>query len=130
MKRDNGNWFIGIASIFMLGWIAGMVTYEVGFVDCAAADITDPAVEPAETAAQAAIYIRQRVVASLNSDAREMQAVNAKLVEHTTAAIATELGDDATQMQTIYNAKKAMNLAIFGPEGTNPNPSKVIPAIP
>jgi len=44
--------------------------------------------------------------------------------------LAAAMGDGATQMQQIYNAKRTMNTAIFGVGGTSPNPSEVIPAIP
>lgn len=95
------------------------------------ADITDPIVVPAESAAEGANYIRQRFIAMFNSDHREMQQVHDKLVEHGTAVIAAALGGPlATQLQTIYNAKKNLNNAIYGPAGTNPNPTKVIPDIP
>ena len=121
---------IAFVAIFAIGWYCGeSATVALPF---AQADITDPTVEPGETAAEAALYVRQRFIASLNSDSREMQAVVAKLSleSPTKADIVTALGDDASQMNSIFNAKRAMNLAIYDTEGTNPNPSKVIPAIP
>jgi len=129
-----------LASVALLVAAVWAHGYERGYerspwpdvASTAQADITDPTVEPGETAAEAALYVRQRFIASLNSDSREMQAVVAKLSleSPTKADIVTALGDDASQMNSIFNAKRAMNLAIFGTEGSNPNPSKVIPAIP
>ena len=92
--------------------------------------ITDPGTEPAETVAEAAAYIRQRLIAIVNGLSRELQAIHAKLVMHTSSAIATEVGDDAGELQSLYNAGKAIANGVFGEGGTSPNADKVVPNLP